>query len=57
MAIEVNPSKCIQCAGCVGVCPNDALQLKDKILCDEKKCTSCNICVNFCPAGALKIKK
>ncbi|MBI5332853.1 MAG: 4Fe-4S binding protein [Candidatus Aenigmarchaeota archaeon] len=57
MSVLVNNSKCVKCAGCVSVCPKDALALKSEIVCDEKKCINCEICITFCPAGALRIKK
>ena len=53
----VNNSKCVKCAGCVGVCPLDALNFNDKIMCDKDKCTNCGICVKFCPVGAIDIEK
>ncbi len=55
--IEVNKSKCAYCGACVGVCPVNALTLKDiEIVCNEK-CTSCGICMNACPLNAIKIKE
>ena len=55
--IKVDNSKCVKCAGCVGVCPLQALKYNDKIICDKEKCTSCGICVKFCPVGAIDIEK
>jgi len=54
--IKVDNSKCIQCGGCVSVCPKEALKLTNEIKCDEKKCIKCKMCVNFCPVGALKLE-
>ncbi len=53
MAVKVNQEKCLQCGGCVPVCPAKALLLKNGIIVDEKRCTGCGICVDMCPAGAL----
>jgi len=40
----------------VGVCPADALELQDTILCvDEEKCTKCGTCVKFCPVDAISL--
>lgn len=56
--IEINPSKCCYCGGCVGVCPADALELRDTILCvEEGKCTGCGTCVKFCPVDAICLKR
>ncbi len=49
---------CISCAGCVAVCPHQALDIESLIpVIDQKSCTYCNICVRFCPVGALKVEK
>ncbi len=50
------PSVCLSCGGCVGVCPQDAISLKDmKIVIDKEKCNNCGACVRFCPVGAMKL--
>ncbi len=52
--IEVNHSRCISCAGCVGVCPVDTITLQGLTLTiDQAPCISCGLCVQFCPVGAL----
>lgn len=49
--------ECLECAGCVGVCPFDALDMFELNLhIDSKKCTCCGICVKACPSGALEIR-
>jgi ferredoxin len=54
--IDIDRSKCCYCGGCVGVCPADALELRDTILCvDEEKCTKCGTCVKFCPVDAISL--
>jgi ferredoxin len=49
---------CISCAGCVGMCPDDALDMFGLDLqVFQDKCTYCTLCVRFCPVGALSIEK
>jgi ferredoxin len=49
---------CISCAGCVGTCPDDALDMFGLDLqVFQDKCTYCTLCVRFCPVGALSIEK
>jgi Fe-S-cluster-containing hydrogenase component 2 len=56
MVVTNNPKKCLSCAGCVGVCPTDAISLNDmRIKIDPSKCIDCRICVKFCPVGAMKL--
>jgi ferredoxin len=53
--MKVNRSKCLYCGGCVGICPAQALELRETVLfVDEKRCTKCGLCVKFCPVGAIK---
>ena len=50
--------KCISCAGCVGTCPDLALDMFGTDLqVFQDKCTYCTICVRFCPVSALSIIK
>ena len=56
MAIKINHDKCCYCGGCVGLCPQNALELQETILAvDEKKCNECKICMKFCPVGAIEL--
>jgi len=49
---------CISCAGCVGTCPDLALDMFGTDLqVFQDKCTYCTICVRFCPVSALSIEK
>ncbi|MDD3083942.1 MAG: 4Fe-4S binding protein [Candidatus ainarchaeum sp.] len=58
MTVENDPDKCVYCGGCVGVCPVQAITLKDtKIIIDKNKCINCGACVSICPVGAMKLKK
>jgi len=57
MAWNINNNTCIKCGGCVSVCPFAALELKDKVLFDEKLCTLCGICEKVCPVSAIKVTK
>lgn len=56
--VKNNPNKCIYCGACVGVCPVEALTLKDvRIYVDEETCISCGACVKICPTDAMVIEK
>ena len=49
---------CLECAGCVGVCPQMALDMYGLDLqIDLEKCTRCGLCTRACPAGALKLQE
>ena len=53
--VTVNVSRCCYCGACVGVCPRDALELREiSIFVDKNRCNYCGICVKFCPVGALR---
>ena len=52
--IKVNYDICLYCAGCVGICPTDAITLHEtRIEIDGEKCIECMTCVKFCPVGAI----
>ena len=58
MVVKNNPNKCLYCGACVGVCPSQALVLKDtKIVVYVDKCISCGACVAICPVGAMSLEK
>jgi len=53
--LEIERSLCLECGGCVPICPVDALFLSfDHIMVDHDLCIMCGICVNFCPVGAIE---
>lgn len=45
-------SKCMDCGGCVGVCPHDALDLFLGKIEVRASCTECDLCVRICPVEA-----
>ena len=48
---------CTLCAGCVPLCPYDALTVHETYLViDGQKCNACGSCVKVCPTGALKME-
>ena len=48
--------KCIGCATCVEICPNEALNLTpDGIKSRQRQCTLCGRCAEECPTKALEI--
>ena len=51
--IDVNVSRCDQCATCIAVCRYDALVLNERLDVDPARCKSCGCCVKVCPYGAL----
>lgn len=58
LLIEILPNKCDFCGCCVGVCPEDAIELKEaEIKIDENLCTNCSKCVWVCPIEVLKFNK
>ncbi|HEX55282.1 MAG: 4Fe-4S ferredoxin [Candidatus Altiarchaeales archaeon] len=52
--VSINHNKCLYCGGCIGICPSNAIELKEvRIHIDNDKCINCNNCIKFCPTGAL----
>ena len=54
--ISVNFDLCIDCGGCVSLCPTDALHLNEEFRLEytEEKCISCLLCIDACPRFALE---
>jgi len=44
----------MDCGGCVGICPHDALDLRQGVITVRASCTECNLCVQLCPVDALE---
>jgi len=57
MSWNINNKKCMNCGGCVSVCPLGALELKEHIIIDENLCNLCSICEIVCPVSAIKVEK
>lgn len=56
--IKTDKKLCLRCSGCVAVCPQTALTLREHgIECDHDKCVRCRICVSFCPVSALDLSE
>ncbi len=52
--LQVVPSLCGRCGGCVAVCSAAALELRsDGLKIEHPACTLCENCIVFCPTGAL----
>ena len=50
LMIYIRPGKCDYCGCCVGVCPEDAIELQEsRIGIIEERCTNCSKCVWACP--------
>jgi len=56
--IEILPNKCDFCGCCVGVCPEDAIELKEaEISIINLRCTNCSKCVWACPIEVINFNK
>ena len=52
---KLNPSECVGCRKCEGICPAKAIEMKSgKPKIDRDRCIRCFCCQEFCPKGALK---
>lgn len=50
LMIYIRPGKCDFCGCCVGVCPEDAIELMEAtISIIDDRCTNCRKCVWACP--------
>ncbi len=46
--------KCDFCGTCVGVCPENCIELSEtELIIDHPICTRCNKCIWICPVDAL----
>jgi len=56
MTAKCDRKKCLECTGCVAVCPFGAIDyINGLIVVDPKKCKECSACVKFCPVGAMSL--
>jgi len=58
LMIEILPDKCDFWGCCVGICPEDAIELKEasiKII--DPICTNCSKCVWACPIEVIKFNR
>ncbi|MBI5646466.1 MAG: 4Fe-4S binding protein [Ignavibacteriae bacterium] len=54
LLIQIKDDACDFCGCCVGVCPEDAIELQEaRITLIEDRCTNCAKCVWVCPFEAL----
>ncbi len=57
--IEKDDELCIDCGGCVSICPMDALTFDEErsVILHEEKCNgvTCGLCVDACPQRALRL--
>lgn len=47
--------KCISCAACVSVCPQNAHRIEEEHRFLRERCASCFACASVCPSGALEV--
>ena len=57
--IEKDDELCVDCGGCVSICPMDALMFDEErsVILHEEKCNgvTCGLCVDACPQRALRL--
>ena len=57
--VEKYDDKCIDCGGCVSICPMDALTFDEEhtVVLEEEKCNgiTCSLCVDACPQRAIRL--
>ena len=58
LLIEIIPNKCDFCGCCVGICPEDAIELKEaEIFIIDFRCTNCAKCIWSCPIEVIKFNR
>jgi ferredoxin len=56
--IHLYQNKCDYCGTCVGICPENCIDLSEfDLLIDHKICTRCQKCIWICPVSALYPEK
>jgi heterodisulfide reductase subunit A len=59
LVAEINPSTCVGCQGCLGVCPYGAIQyVIEKGVCEVNTilCKGCGNCAATCPSSSVVLK-
>jgi len=57
MPAKVDSGKCTGCESCVGVCPTEAIAMKDgKAVISADDCVDCGTCVGECPVEAISME-
>lgn len=53
--ISVDYGLCVDCGGCISLCPVDALYFNDewRLEYNEEKCNKCSLCLDACPRFAI----
>lgn len=51
--MKVDKNKCLRCSGCVGLCPQNSLDLLETGIDFGPGCNGCGLCERFCPVGAI----
>ena len=54
--VIIDIEKCIDCGGCISLCPTDALHMDEKELLEYtlEKCIGCLLCIDSCPRYAIE---
>jgi NAD-dependent dihydropyrimidine dehydrogenase PreA subunit len=56
--ISLHQNKCDFCGTCVGICPENCIDLAEsELYVDHQTCTLCHKCIWICPVDALYTKK
>ena len=55
MSYSIDPTKCVGCHTCQGMCPMGAISVGDDGKCkiDPTKCVHCGTCASVCPVNAI----
>jgi len=54
MPVRIDRDKCTACESCIGVCPYEAIVIKEGRALINEYCQMCSICLTVCPEGAIK---
>ena len=53
---KIDTENCVQCASCVGVCSQSAIEFQDEnYVINEKRCIGCSKCIDLCPNNAIEL--